>query len=261
MPAQDPKAAASAAPVPRTTARQPVASAAPPAPPPAKATPSRGGSRGGPALLLIAGTLGTAVLVVLGVMHFSGGHPTATTTATPAPVATPNATPVPVALRLPPQPGRPWKNSLGMTYVPLGDIWFGVTETRVRDFDAFVKETNYDATGGMESLQKDGFKDHGHSWKDPGFKQSPEHPVVGVSREDASFFCKWLTEKERAAGALTSIQFYRLPTDREWSDAAGLPNETGATPEEGAGEMARHSLLSGSLSADRPGACFDAQCA
>jgi formylglycine-generating enzyme required for sulfatase activity len=119
-----------------------------------------------------------------------------------------------------------------MTYIPLGNIWMAATETRVRDFDAFFQETSYDATGGMDSLQRDGFKDHRNSWKDPGFKQSPEHPVVGISREDALYFCKWLTDKERATNALTPAQFYRLPTDREWSDAVGLPYESGATPEE-----------------------------
>jgi formylglycine-generating enzyme required for sulfatase activity len=124
-----------------------------------------------------------------------------------------------------------------MTYIPLGGIWMAATETRVRDFDAFFQETNYDAIGGMDSLQPDGFKDHGHSWKDPGFKQSPEHPVVGISREDAGFFCKWLTDKERAANALTAAQFYRLPTDREWSVAVGLPYEAGATPEERSGKI------------------------
>ncbi|MEI9896688.1 MAG: SUMF1/EgtB/PvdO family nonheme iron enzyme [Chthoniobacter sp.] len=72
---------------------------------------------------------------------------------------------------------------------------------------------------------------------EPRFPQSPEHPVVGISREDANFFCKWLTDKERAAGALTAAQFYRLPTDREWSEAVGLTNEAGATPEERSGKI------------------------
>jgi formylglycine-generating enzyme required for sulfatase activity len=141
------------------------------------------------------------------------------------------------APRKPPQPGRPWKNALGMMYLPLDDIWVAATETRVRDFDEFVQETHYDATGGMDSLQRDGFKDHGHTWQNPGFKQSPEHPVVGISREDATYFCKWLTEKERTAGTLTAAQSYRLPTDREWSEAVGLPGEPGATPEERSGKI------------------------
>jgi formylglycine-generating enzyme required for sulfatase activity len=118
-----------------------------------------------------------------------------------------------------------------MAYVPLGDIHFAKAETRVRDFEAFVNATGYDAVGGMYSLQRDGFKQHGHSWKEPGFPQTPEHPVVGISWEDANQFCAWLTQKERAEGALTGAQYYRLPSDREWSIAAGLAGESSATPE------------------------------
>ena len=155
----------------------------------------------------------------------------------PAAAAPPAAKPVAVAPRLPPKPGKPWKNSLDMRYVPVGEIWLATTETRVRDFEAFVQARGYDATGGMYSLQRDGFKDHRHSWQNPGFPQSPEHPVVGISWDDAKYFCDWLTAKERAEGALTAAQFYRLPTDREWSEAAGLAWESGATPEERSGKL------------------------
>jgi formylglycine-generating enzyme required for sulfatase activity len=187
-------------------------------------------------LPIIGGAVGAIVLLVLGILLFSGDNPPIKKLSQ-TPAVSPGGSPAATAPRQPPQPGRPWKNSLGMTYVPLGSIWFAATETRVRDFAAFVQETNYDAVGGMDSLQKDGYKDHGHSWKDPGFTQSPEHPVVGISREDANFFCKWLTDKERSAGAMTAAQFYRLPTDREWSEAVGLANESGATPEERSGKI------------------------
>ena len=62
--------------------------------------------------------------------------------------------------------------------------------------------------------------------------REPEHPVVGVSWEDAQAFCKWLMEKETADGKLPKGAKYRLPTDEEWSIAVGLPPEQGATPAE-----------------------------
>jgi len=120
-----------------------------------------------------------------------------------------------------------------MRFVPLGDIYISVWQTRVRDFDAFVAATGYDAVGGMSSaITRNGFKLNQMSWKAPGFSQTPDHPVVGVSWEDASQFCAWLTRKERSEGTLRSFQRYRLPTDREWSEAIGLEHEQGATPTE-----------------------------
>jgi len=188
----------------------------------------------------IAGVAGAAVIVVGSVIILSRGNATKKIPSS-APGATSTqsalATTPPPAKRKPPQPGRAWKNILGMMYNPIDHVWMATMETRVHDFEAFVQETHYDATGGMDSLQRDGLKNHGRSWQDPGFNQSPEHPVVGVSREDAKYFCKWLTDKEHAAGALTPEQIYRLPTDREWSDAVGLPAESGATPEERSGKI------------------------
>ena len=173
-----------------------------------------------------------ALLLAAGAMWFFGRPAQPASGPTTTPGATPAAKPLATAPRQPPQPGKPWKNSLDMRYVPIGDIWMAVTETRVRDFEAFAQGRPYDATGGMYSLQADGFKDHHHTWQNPGFPQSPEHPVVGISWDDAKYFCDWLTAKERGEGALTAAQLYRLPTDREWSEAVGLPLENGATPEE-----------------------------
>ena len=102
----------------------------------------------------------------------------------------------------------------------------------MQDFEAFVKSTGYDATGGMYSLGQDGWKQRGATWKEPGFIQGPTHPVVGVSLSDAEGFCKWLTKRERSAGDLPENREYRLPKDEEWSTAVGLKNEMGNTPEE-----------------------------
>ncbi len=129
---------------------------------------------------------------------------------------------------------HPWVNSLGMKFVPVAgtQVLFSIWDTRVQDFETFVKSTDYDAIGGMYSLGWDGWKQRGATWKEPGFSQGANHPVVGVSWIDAEEFCKWLTKRERSAGDLPEDREYRLPTDEEWSAAVGLKNEAGSTPEE-----------------------------
>jgi eukaryotic-like serine/threonine-protein kinase len=111
-----------------------------------------------------------------------------------------------------PAPGQPFTNSLGMKFVPLGDIQISVWETRVQDYQAFCRAT-------------------GRHYEPVDFRQTATDPAVKVSWFDAMAFCKWLTEKERDENLIEDRQVYRLPTDLEWSMAVGLVNESGATPE------------------------------
>ncbi|MBC7853332.1 MAG: SUMF1/EgtB/PvdO family nonheme iron enzyme, partial [Pirellulaceae bacterium] len=137
-------------------------------------------------------------------------------TALPSP--TPGASPSPVSVRAPGTKMRletALENGLGMKFAPVGDVLFCVWQTRIRDFEAFAKATNHKSS----------------AWRQPGFKQGPDHPVVNVSWNEGIAFCKWLTEKEQKEGLLGPTQAYRLPTDMEWSKAVGLPDETGRTPE------------------------------
>jgi hypothetical protein len=124
---------------------------------------------------------------------------------------------------------HPWVNTLGMKFVPLvgTGVLFSACDTRVQDFEAFVTDTNYNATGGMWSLGKDGWEQSGATWREPGFSQGPTHPVVGVSWNDAKKFCEWLTRREQAFGMLPGGRVYRLPTDAEWSAGVGLQGEKG----------------------------------
>ncbi len=108
-----------------------------------------------------------------------------------------------------------FENSLGMKFAPVGDVLFCIWPTRVKDFEAFAKETGLKST----------------IWRSPGFKQGPDHPVVDVTWTEATAFCKWLTERDRKKGLISSSQVFRLPTDLEWSKAVGLPEESGKTPE------------------------------
>jgi hypothetical protein len=117
--------------------------------------------------------------------------------------------------------GREWKNSLGMKFVPLGDILMSVWETRRRDYMEFVKETGGQRPPGGEASEN----------------RSATQPVMNVTREEARAFCAWLTERERTSGLLGPRDYYRLPTDEEWSRAAGLPMERGASPAQRSGRI------------------------
>jgi formylglycine-generating enzyme required for sulfatase activity len=110
-------------------------------------------------------------------------------------------------------------------------VRFCIWETRVKDFEAFIKATGRDMGNKMECFNRDLKQGEweGYNWRNPGFVQEPDHPVVGVNWEDAVAFCKWLTEKERKEGILTAGQAYRLPSDSEWSTAVGLKSVSGGT--------------------------------
>jgi formylglycine-generating enzyme required for sulfatase activity len=111
-----------------------------------------------------------------------------------------------------PAPGQPFTNSLGMRFVPLGDVQISIWETRVQDYEAFCHAT-------------------ARQYEPPDFHQTPTDPAVKVSWFDAVAFCKWLTEKEHNENLIGDREAYRLPTDPEWSTAVGLVNESGPTPE------------------------------
>jgi len=117
---------------------------------------------------------------------------------------------------------NPWENSLGMRFAPVAGAFFCIWDTRVQDFERFVERSGYPIPD---------------KWKEPGFKQGPDHPVVNVSWDDALAFCNWLTTYEKGLGLLPDRMSYRLPTDAEWSTAAGLGNETGKTPEQKKGKI------------------------
>lgn len=109
--------------------------------------------------------------------------------------------------------GREWKNSLGMSLVPVDDLMVGATETRFSDWQAYRA-----ATGAVAASTS--------------FRQRPDEPVAGVNRNDAVAFCVWLTNTERGQGFIQDNHRYRLPTDAEWSRFAGLIEEPGRSPHE-----------------------------
>jgi len=95
----------------------------------------------------------------------------------------------------------PWKNSLGMAFaeVPVGKgvLLIAKEETQERHLAAFRRSRNQPA-------------------------KDMTRPASQVSWTEAVEFCDWLTKQERATGVIGVSERYRLPTDHEWSCAAGI---------------------------------------
>ena len=123
--------------------------------------------------------------------------------------------PDPASLKPAAADGSSFLNALGMRFVPLAEksrVLICTTETSVDNYQGWLNDT-----------QK--------SWASkPSFLLGGTHPAAGVSWEDATAFCAWLTERDRASKLIPANASYRLPQDVEWSTAAGLQDETGADP-------------------------------
>ena len=106
--------------------------------------------------------------------------------------------------------------------------WFYLSETEVsvRQFRRFVQATDYqteaerDGLGGWvyDEEKMDYFQDPEINWRNPGFPQTEDHPVVQVSWNDAVAYCEWLSRVEK--------RDYRLPTEAEWEYACRAGTDT-----------------------------------
>ncbi|BEP34547.1 formylglycine-generating enzyme family protein [Variovorax sp. V59] len=107
-------------------------------------------------------------------------------------------------------------------------FWMGRHEVTVGQFRRFVEASGYvpesvaDGTGGYgwradydpaTTKRGDAFegRDPRYSWRNPGFAQGDDHPVVNVTWNDAQALAAWLSKTEGRR--------YRLPTEAEWEYA------------------------------------------
>ena len=114
-------------------------------------------------------------------------------------------------------------------------FWMGQHEVTVGQFRRFLEASGHvpesvaDGTGGYgwradydpaTTRRGDAFegRDPRYSWRNPGFAQDDNHPVVNVSWNDAQALAAWLSKTEGRR--------YRLPTEAEWEYACRAGTRT-----------------------------------
>ena len=93
----------------------------------------------------------------------------------------------------------------------VGTFEIARNEVTVGDFALFVASTGHvsDSECELASIVMEEGKTY--TWKDPGFEQTDNHPVVCVSWLDVQAYLAWLSKLTKKS--------YRLPSEEEWAAA------------------------------------------
>ena len=109
--------------------------------------------------------------------------------------------------------------------VHVDDFAIAKTEVTKGQFQVFVTDTSYKTeaeTGdGCHGWTDSGFsseKNKKYNWRNVGFSQTDDHPVVCISWNDAMAYISWLNKK--------TGKTYSLPTEVQWEYAARAKTTT-----------------------------------
>jgi formylglycine-generating enzyme required for sulfatase activity len=115
-------------------------------------------------------------------------------------------------------------------------FYMGIYHVTRGQFAAFVQDAGYKTSSEKVgwAIAWDGTKFDkvkGASWKNPGFDQTDEHPVVCMTEKDAVAFCEWLSKK--------TGKTVKLPTEAQWEYVCRAGTATaypwGDNPDDGKG--------------------------